>query len=34
MMQWIIDNWEGIVTIICLIMIAPIITLGAKMTKN
>lgn len=34
MINWIIENWEGIITIICLVAIAPIITLGAKMIKN
>lgn len=34
MINWIIENWEGIITIIGAFMIAPILIAGARVIKN
>lgn len=34
MINWIIENWEGIITAIILIAAGPIITYGARMTRS
>lgn len=34
MIDWIIQNWEGVLTIIGALMIAPILSAGIRVIKN